>query len=498
MKLSARTYAAQWDLHGWIGVVFAIPLFVAFFCGAFALFHHELAVWQEPALHLAGEPPSTAVLQSLASRIEADPQVPRDVDLGFELPHDTRHVRVSVGAGEDAQAYWVDPEGGELVRPRSKLADALHGLHFLQPLPLVGMELSGVAAIALLVAACGGVLLSLGRLRHSVWRFRPQLRRRWWAADAHKSLGLLALPFILVMAWSGATLSLGNVMGAALAEAAFDGSLAAVQTVRGYGGAPPGRSGEAGDALPLAELVERAQRSVGTDEPPHYVGIVLRGDAAAWAFVFFESDLRAPWRYVFVRARDGDVLLDTSHDRTPTRVLEEPLYALHFAWFGGELARGCYVVLAFAVCGLIVVGQLIWIDRRGGRSRRSAVVARGTVGVCVGLVLAVACYFALNRWLPDPIDGRAELEWCGFVTAWGVALLLAIVVPRRPGTLAARYLIAAAVLDLAVVGADASTLSLHALAMPAVARIEVLLLVLGLATAAAAWLIVRAQAREGG
>ncbi|MBK6921786.1 MAG: PepSY domain-containing protein [Deltaproteobacteria bacterium] len=186
MKLSPRAYAVQWELHGWIGVLFAVPLFIAFYCGVFALFHDELVVWQEPGLQVAGGPPSPTELEQLAADLGAAGVVPPEADVGFELSHDNPYVRVS--SGEDTLG-WVDARDGTLLRPRSELADALYGLHFLRPLPVVGMELSGVAAIALLIAAIGGFMLLLGRLRQNLWRYRPQLRRRWWAADAHKSLG---------------------------------------------------------------------------------------------------------------------------------------------------------------------------------------------------------------------------------------------------------------------------------------------------------------------
>lgn len=487
MKVSSRTYAVQWDLHGWLGVVVAVPLFVVFFCGAFALYHHELALWQDPALHAVGAPTRATVFDELTAQLVAAGELPPGVDVGFEVAHDARHVRVNVGESE--QIRFVDPSTGASEPQRSRLSEALYGLHFLQPLP-GGLQLSGVLSIALLVAAVSGLLLQLGGLLRKSWRFRPHLRRRWWAADAHTSLGVLALPFVVVMAWSGATLSLGTLFGTGLAHTSLDGELATVQELRGYGGAPEGRSGHDVDAKPLGELVAIAQGSVGTDEMPHYAGLVLRGDANAWAFVFFESTLARPWRYVFVRASDGEILLDTSHGRTPARALEEPLFALHFAWFGGAVAKACYAVLTLAVCVLVVVGQLVWLDRRrrGAPSRAHALVGRGTVGACAGLVLAVAVYFAANRLLPASLADRAGLEWSAFLLTWSAAFVVALVRARRPGAIAAAYLGLSAIVELGVVGLDLVRLPRASLAIPAVAQVEALLLALAVAGGGAAWL----------
>lgn len=448
MKLAKRTFKIQWNLHGWVGLACAVPIFVMFFCGVFALYEDQLELWQEPELWS-----EQRICQKADCYRRAESILAEHVDLAssdtiefFHFDH-TPFLLGRIGL-EHAQQRWVNPDSGEVIPRRSNLAHSLNQLHYLGQLP-AGTQIAGVFSIALLVLSVGGLLIFLKDIPNLLWTFRPEKKRKVWGADLHRTLGLWALPFVVVIAWSGALLGLGGVFGAGL----VGGDIVKLQDIRGYGSIQYSPAGEKAQAKELATLIDTAQRSVQTDDLPHYAGLHLRQDTNAWGFIFFESDMVQPWRYVFLDAVSGEINIDTSHAHSPSRAFEERLFGYHFGRFGGVFVRFAFSVLAWLVCAMIVAGQVIWIERPASRKwpRLQKIVGRLTVGGCCGLVLACALYFVLSRVVPMGVENRADLLWNGFLGIWIGLIALAIFVRSRSSKLAGFYLLGSSPLFLLIV-----------------------------------------------
>lgn len=456
MKLRPRTFKIQWNLHGWVGLVCAVPMFVMFYCGVFALFEDELEVWQDPMLWVEpnpdpGGPQSYATLQRLLAQ-ELD--VEKADRLDFVRLEDTPFVLSGIGE-EPEQQRWIDPTSQRIEPRRSFMGHALNKLHFLGQLP-GGTQIAGLFSVALMVLSLGGLLIFLKDIPKEIWTFRLHRAPKLWNADLHRMVGLWLLPFIVAIAWSGALLGLGGVFGAILA----DGDISRLQELRGYGTIQYTPTGEPAPTQSLSSMIETAQRSSKATELPHYAGVHLRGDENAWGFIFFESDMANPWRYVFLDAVSGDVNIDTSHEHSLSRGFEERLFGFHFAWFGGDGLRLIFCVLAWLVCVMIVAGQVIWVERPASQKHPRLVylVGRLTVGACMGLVLASAGYFGLNRVLPPELSERAVTEWNGFLGLWLGLCLLSLWPRIRPLNLAGWYLALASAGFSAVIVYDRAVL----------------------------------------
>ncbi|HEY1588443.1 MAG TPA: PepSY-associated TM helix domain-containing protein, partial [Rhodanobacter sp.] len=75
------------------------------------------------------------------------------------------------------------------------------------------------------------------------------------------------------------------------------------------------------------------------------------------------------------------------------------LYALHFGSYGGSTVRWLYFALGLAGAFLFYSGNLLWIESRRKRRhvdqpRRTRIMARATIGVCVGTCLGISGAFA--------------------------------------------------------------------------------------------------------
>lgn len=493
MKLAKRTFKIQWNLHGWVGLACAVPIFVMFFCGVFALYEDQLELWQEPELWS-----DESICQAADCYRRAEAMLAQEVDVRkadkVEFLHfdDTPFLLGRVGP-DHAQQRWVNPDSGKIIPRRSNLAHSLNQLHYLGQLP-AGTQISGVFSIALLVLSLGGLLIFLKDIPSLLWTFRPEKKRKLWCADLHRTLGLWTLPFIVAIAWSGALLGLGGVFGAGL----VGGDIVKLQDIRGYGSIEYSPTGKKAQAKDLAELIESAQRSVQSDELPHYAGLHLRQDANAWGFIFFESDMVQPWRYVFLDAVSGEINIDTSHAHSPSRAFEERLFGYHFGRFGGAFVRLAFIALAWLVCAMIVAGQVIWIERPASRKwpRLQKLVGRLTVGGCCGLVLACAGYFVLNRVMPAGVEHRANLLWNLFLGVWLGLSVLALLVPTRSSRLAGWYLLGSAPLFLLVVLYDRLALRGEAAMPDSLLEVHLLLGMLGLGSLGLAIYALRGFSKE--
>jgi uncharacterized iron-regulated membrane protein len=494
VKLAPRSFRIQWDLHAWSGVLASLFLFVIFFCGVFSLFREDIEVWQEPAFHAAPPGRTPPSFDALLTALEKELPLPRGTHLGLLTHEETRLVTAYVFTPTQVRVLWLDPARGTVLPEHSRLSGELFWMHFFYRVPW-GMELSGLVAVALLVALVSGLVIHLKDLRRQWWRFRPDVKSRFSASDAHKVLGVFGLPFTAMMGWTGAVLCLVALVGQGLTASVFEGDPARVTVLRGH--AQPVRQEAHRDApmLPLDGLIARAREAVpGADGVPRYVDVHLRGDASAWAGVFFQLAPLGADHYAFVDAVSGEALSTSVEHRTPSFTFERVLFDLHYAHYGGLLLKVLYALLALAGCAVLLTGNLIWLERRDEHRahRGNRLLERLTVGVSGGLVLAVAVYFAANRALPDALARRADWEFGVFLGAWALVTGLSLLprpVPRRMG---AGWCTLAAALYAGVVAADGVLQPVNLFTalgrgLPSVFLTEALLCALAAGCAALAW-----------
>jgi len=483
MKLEPRTFRIEWDLHAWSGIVASTFLFVIFFTGIFSLVHEELHAWQSPALQVSNEAPPDGRAPSFDALLAVTKQhtaIPEGGDVGFSFDG-TRigYAWISHAPTELEKELTIDLASGQLVPEHSRLADELYNMHFFYRVP-GGQQLAGVIAVALFISVVAGLLIHLKDLKRQFWSFRPRLRLRFATSDAHKVLGVFGLPFTMMFGWTGALLGLWGLAFTGITGAAFQGDMERAVRARGEESWEREPAGKPAAMLSLDALVGRARAAADArDTQLSWMGVQLYGDERALARVYFKSEGFEAARYVVLDARDGAVVR-THRDAPPSAGLERVLFALHYASYGGMLVNALYMLLAFAVCAVIVTGNIVWLERRDPKRehRGNRFVERLTSGVCAGCVLGTAAYFAANRLLPSGIEARGDWEFGVYLAVWGFAALSAFL----PRWSARQHAFAQS--------AAASALFLFASRdVPRVLVIDLMLLVLAIACGGLAWLL---------
>lgn len=453
MKLESSTLRTFTALHTWMGLVAGFALFVAFYAGALTVFHHELQHWQSTQ---ATVPPRQTL---------DDAQRLLDETLKRH-PAARQHVGMLFPDAESDQAviYWQDEHAtwrfatlgtleGSAQPPQTSLSELVNRLHYSLGIPLAGTYLMGIVSLLYGMALVSGLVIYLPQLSKDLFALRPgQNLKRFWK-DAHNVVGVFSLPLHLMFAITGALLCLSFVLMLALDPLIYGGKLmpalpAAMDT------APPKTAiGEPSsmDSLAIwhARSIETAREYGVASFKPIYLKLANAGDVNAVVEITGESPRTlGPLGSVALDANTGRVLAtQLPGARDANHATLAAAYALHFGEYGPPLVRWLYFVLGLGGAFLFYSGNLLWIESR--RKRRQAqqglaqiVMARATVGICIGLCVAVSSAFVATQVLQAvtdlaDMDIAAGIQWACFLV-WGICVLWAFI---RPPIHAARELL---------------------------------------------------------
>jgi len=412
-------------LHGWSATVLALLLYVVMLTGTIIVFDNEIRLWSE----------GLSDMQS-PLRHETGPLVERFAAQTPPALHET--VRIGRGTGDNVmlqfsgratdreghahtflRAYEVNPRNnlliathaGELgevdLRPPSRaLEEFLVDLHVRLHVPgRWGLYLSGLAGIAMLVAAITGVMIHRHILKEMFVTERPG-KRLVSFRDRHNLAGVWSLPFAVLLAFTGAFLSFATSLGLpVVAMSAFGGDQE--QAINAVLGERPAFTAE---PAPIADIdtvfalaATRMNSFPGGAEIRHY------GTANAEVRTFHSAPQGA-LRSVTLRF-DGTTgtflgraqLVGTTPSAGNT--MAELISPLHFGTFAGLWSRFLWAAMGAAMTYTIVSGLQLWLRRRADSWRGGANALITTVwGLPIALCGAAYGYF-LTRLTGDPAMG---------------------------------------------------------------------------------------------
>jgi uncharacterized iron-regulated membrane protein len=484
MRLTRRALLIFWSYHAWAGASIGLVVYVMVLSGTITLFRQPLELWGEPIRQqqVVATPRRLQVDLDLALAAIGAPA--DELWMSFAAA-DRGATTVGYERAEDEpwQRLIIDQRQGRALPEREALATFLYHLHFLwHPGTPWLYYVAGIAAVGLLLAIVTGVFIHLRGFVREFHQFRPHQPIRTVWSDLHKVLGVVGLPFQVFYAYSGALLVLGPPLIATLTSPVLGVD---PRTARQWSGG----SAEAADprgapcaVRPLDELYAIAARS--------HPGVLLRsailhhhGTTSGW--VEFEgrgASAAAEDVTVRVREHDGEVLARTERAAVAARKFDAWIRRLHFAELGGTSLRALYAILGLASALTILSGNWIWIARR--RQAGSQWLARLTVGIGAGIMVAIATLFVASRLLPLDAGRRTSSEELVFggalfaCIAWSLSTRRVQALWWKMCALAGALL--AAVPLLATRVTSAGLLGRVGSRVPAVVGVDTALLVVGL------------------
>ncbi|MCA1323670.1 PepSY-associated TM helix domain-containing protein [Herbaspirillum sp. alder98] len=450
---------AMAGLHVWVGVLAGWLLYAIFVTGGISFFRQELSQWMRPEIAAASPQDDAVVVQRALATLSqvaagSDKWVltlpgPRSNAVELEWENGGRHQRA-----------LLDPATGKQVVARDTLAgEFFYYFHFsLHYLPrMTGRWLVGLCAMMALVAMVSGLIVHR-RLFSDFFTFRPGRANRSWL-DAHNGLSVLALPFHLMIVYTGLVTLMFTYMPwgaqAVYGEQARP-ALASIMQVRPD---TPARSGIAHPLTALPPILQQASRRWG-DATVSQIVISHPGDAnARVAIVRGARDrLSVAPAYLLFDGASGALL--AAHDgASPAITAWGVAYGLHVGRFADPYLRFMLLLCSLAGAAMVATGMLLWVLKRQHRwpPRVLLLVERGNLACIAGLLAAVPAFLLANRLLPLDLAQRSNREIDCFFACWGIALLHAAW--RKPTTAWREQVTAAALLWLALPAVNAALTS---------------------------------------
>ncbi|WP_295857300.1 PepSY-associated TM helix domain-containing protein [uncultured Xylophilus sp.] len=511
-------------LHTWSGLLVGWVLFLVFCAGTGAYFKDEITFWMKPELHRSAATPvtqeqtaerSVAFLQQrgpdavrwfigLPTQREPTARLfwnppPKPLPPGAEKPRRQRFESANLDpATGQATGEARATRGGEFI----------YRLHFdLHYMPALWARwIIGFCAMCMLVAILSGIVTHK-RIFQDFFTFRPKKGPRSWL-DAHNATAVLALPYHLMITYTGLVTLMFMYMPWG-PQAAYRGDTKTFNAEMFPADATRGDkpAGRAAPLVPMAPLLAQARSHWGPDAQVGRIVVMHPNDANATVTISRQEghDLSFEQPSMVFSGTTG-ALLSTHGDRIgPAAETRGVLYGLHVGRFSSPLMRGLFFLSGLAGCAMVATGLLLWAVKerqkcakalkQGGRVGFGVRLVDGlNVAAIAGLPIAFASYFWGNRLLPTGLADRAQMEIHLFFAAWAMAAVAGLAWPSR--RMWQIQLAAGGALFAGVPMLNALTTHSHLfMAIPAglwsVAGFDLVCLALGLALLAAAWTVAR-------
>lgn len=418
------------QFHTWGGLFFGWILFVVFFTGTLSVFAPEISYWMRPEAKIA----TITHQQALSAAQKALMQNAPDADQWFVVLPQGRTKSLEVSWQKNGQKFeqYVDPQTGEFIKVRKTdggefFAEFHYNLHH-EPL---GTWIVSIAGIMMLVALFSGIAIRK-RVIRDFFYFR--WRKNW--LSMHTMLGVLTIPFVILITYSGLSMTFMEIMPVSLStfyknEGFFwQDFLHSVERPR---------TKEPAAMQPLTEFLPLAEQELGSGQLSF---VQVKQPNTKGAVVYFMRRVDDRMMAITDRASFDAVTgewLTTKNTWNGQATIVRSLVGLHIAKFGGYPMAWLYFILGLLSCVMIASGLVFFTIKRRLLYEKTGASGNGffktaekmNAAVISGCIVASVSYFLWNRLLPSMMLGRDSGEIFLFFLTWILMLVHAFYRPAK-------------------------------------------------------------------
>lgn len=420
-------------LHTWVGLVAGWVLYFVYLTGTLGYLDREIDYWMTPERPYFEQPGTQQQQLAVAQRHlqQVAPQAASwNIQLigGREAPslEVSWTDRATAGTRAGAHRETLDPASGTPVdfTPRATGGgQVLYKMHYqLAYIPYDQAILVIMVFTLVMFAAMVTGIIVHKHIFKDFFTFRPGKGQRSWL-DGHNFLSVTALPFHLVVTYSGFLFFTYQFMPSVPHLVYGEGRQAGLAFYQGTYPYPQPQLPQAAHAgaplVPLAPLLAAADRAWGRG---FISAVEVRnpGDANARVLVKPQetASIAFPENMLVFDGSSGELVEDFRPRHHAAGTTDHVMKGLHKGLFANAFLRVLLVFMGIGGTAMIGTGVLLWANTRRTRLLAAKqplhfgvwLVDRLNVGAIIGMPVAIAAYFWANRLLPTGLATRAAWE----------------------------------------------------------------------------------------
>ncbi len=464
-------------LHTWISLLLGWLLYAVFLTGTLSFFQNEITVWMKPELHQSLN--TSSQQQQLNYALQYLNQKGQNAESWNIRLANARQPALMLnirqpgeGRRRGGEIYLDSNTGQEITARETRGGGFLYRFHFeLYGMPRIwGRWIVGVATLFMFVAIISGIITHK-KIFKDFFTFRPAKGQRSWL-DAHNATAVFALPFHIMITFSGLLLLMFIYMPWSINANYAEGGQEfyqklnepqpttpeqaarleqqKLQEAQGGRGGRGGRGGMEGEekSLPvvapmvdISTLAQSVQKQWG-DNPIASVRVNKPNTVESEIEIVASRTTTLLNRESIPAIKFNGVTGQIIDEAKPVNSAPKAIYTL-VTWL--HMAHGVDAALRWllflsGVLGTMMVatGLVLWVVKRapdlqklGRKPFGHRVVEVLNVAAITGLPIACATYFWANRFIPAQIAERSPIEIKAFFIAWLLCLIHAVIRPHR-------------------------------------------------------------------
>ncbi|KKW75373.1 membrane protein [Acinetobacter sp. Ag2] len=490
-KVEGPRQSMSW-LHTWASLILGWLLYAIFLTGTLSFFQSEISVWMKPETHQS-VPSSSQLQQTQVALNYLQKNYPDAGSWTIQLPN-SRQTTTELNIrkqGEDLQArrggerITIDSATGQVIEARDTRGGGfLYRFHF----ELYGVDriwarwLVGLATMLMFVAIISGIITHK-KIFKDFFTFRSGKGQRSWL-DAHNATAVFALPFHIMITFSGLLLLMFMFMPWGINQVYedrqefFQEMRGGVQqnntrnrTTENRNGTANTAQGQTGQAQQTAGNEQRSRgerRAKHQQEAGQPAALTDLAPIIANAQIQWKDNPIASIQIIAPNTTNASIELRALYAKS---VIQRGVYpVLKFDGVTGKnisddlqarntsVPMGIYNVVTVlheargldltfrwllffsGVLGTLMVatGLILWCVKRAPQQQKQGYKSFGyrfvevmNIAAVIGLPIACAAYFYANRFIPFEVEARLNWEIRAFFIAWLASLIYAAIRPHR-------------------------------------------------------------------
>ena len=429
-------------LHTWIGLVAGWVLYFVYLTGTLGYVDKEIDYWMTPDRpHFAQPGTQREQLTVAQGRLQqVAPQAASwNIQMigGREAPSldiawtDAPKPGAQANASQPGAARAIthhetlDPQTGQPIDYSARATgggQVLYKMHYqLAYIPYDRAILIIMVLTLIMFAAMVTGIIVHKNIFKDFFTFRPRKGQRSWL-DGHNLLSVTALPFHIVVTYSGFLFFTYQFMPSVPHLIYGQSRSAALQF---YQGVYPYQQPQLPQAAhvsvpppPLASVMDQVERSWGKNIATA-VEVRNPGDANARVLVKPQETVSIAFpENMLVFGADGRLLEDFRPNDHAAADIDHVMKGLHKGLFANWFLRVLLIFMGIGGTAMVGTGLMLWANTRRTRLLAAKqplhfgiwLVDRLNVSAVIGMPVAIAAYFWANRLLPAGMGTRAAWE----------------------------------------------------------------------------------------